>query len=257
MKYFAAGEEKIIEDSCLKCIHEGSSKCSNEFPNNSISRGPFYISREYWIESGINQGTDFEPCVDNYKCASEVVRQYVVKHTISNLPNTDYALCYEFGKVHGHAVIDKFDDNRYQTAEEKIIKDTCLTCIHEASSKCSNIFPKNSLSRGPFYISREYWIKSGINQEIDFESCVDDNYQCASEVVRKYVVKHTKSNLPNSDYALCYEFGKVHGRAVINKFNVNRYHSFYCYYEMFNNCYIQALKDTLEKMRFNARPRWG
>lgn len=97
-----------IHPSCLECICQASSGCSNkECHSNGPTLyycGPFHISYSYWVDGGspgadINNPLDFEVCLNDRSCAESAVRGYMQKwgHDCDYNSVTD---CYDYARIH-------------------------------------------------------------------------------------------------------------------------------------------------------------
>ncbi|KAK8747276.1 hypothetical protein OTU49_016726 [Cherax quadricarinatus] len=104
----ANGQEYApVDENCLGCLCEASTKCVNPgyCPNGYC--GVFLISHAYWLDtdklvrpgdSNARQGA-FEDCANDLACAANIIRNYMGKHA-QDCNGDGVITCTDYVKIH-------------------------------------------------------------------------------------------------------------------------------------------------------------
>jgi len=112
--FLLSGSVKGQDNVCLGCLCESSTSCNittgcfSPAPQGGFFCGPFYISRDYWIDAGspvlggdvATRPGAFEVCANDMFCAANTVMAYMKKFATEDCNGDGRVDCQDFAHIH-------------------------------------------------------------------------------------------------------------------------------------------------------------
>ncbi|KYM94116.1 Lysozyme 2, partial [Cyphomyrmex costatus] len=125
-----------ISQQCIRCICEAASECNISIGCDGPVCGPFYITKQYWIDAGkpnLNGGQSdnndeaYKSCAKDAYCAARTVENYMAKFSRDCTGNgvidcDDYVHLHRFGASDCTNTLHNVYENIYKLCIEIMTK---------------------------------------------------------------------------------------------------------------------------------------
>ncbi|EEB11660.1 conserved hypothetical protein [Pediculus humanus corporis] len=96
-----------LTSACLGCICEATTNCNLTIGCSGDLCGPFFISKDYWEDSGSpvlygdhpSRKGAYKTCVNDPYCAATTLKQYIFKYA-QDCNGNGYLDCDDYARIH-------------------------------------------------------------------------------------------------------------------------------------------------------------